>query len=73
MSGPATNPAPYALWEVTFGSNEECMTPTVKSTCKRKAVSYYMGNQGPWYRCGKCTRIFLRERPDFTLVANPLR
>lgn len=49
------------------------MTPTSKSSCKKKAVSYFQGSEGPYYRCGKCTRIFLNERPDFVLVPNPLR
>lgn len=72
MSGSVTE-ARYAIWEVTFGSNEECMTPRVTSTCKKKAVSYFQGSEGPYYRCGKCTRSFLSERPDFVLVPNPLR
>jgi hypothetical protein len=61
----------YKLYKMDEGDLADCMTPRVVSTCRKPARSYFAGINGPYYRCGKCTRIFLRERPDFDLVEEP--
>ena len=45
-----------------------CMVPTPTATCDRPSQSVFWGNQGPYFRCGKHTRIMQQQNPKVSLI-----
>lgn len=71
MSGPAVR----VLYRFSTVGNfrAECMVKTVHSTCKRPAETYFVGEDGSFYRCGKHTRILERQCNNVEIRDCPLR
>lgn len=41
-----------------------CMIPMSKSTCKKPVQYVFMGEKGPFYRCGKHGMELMKQRND---------